>query len=239
VKKLFILTILLLISTPSVAEENLIPQQIEWEGETYTYAPHWKEYENVIYGDFDGDGVKEIAVSFMGNPKDVDIHRPFYLIYDVIDGKTKPVKTIIGNEYLGDLKVIDLERDGKKELAIFTYGEFHYTNLSIYRYELGDYRRIFDEGSACPVRLKDDAIIPQVQVGRANWGKENWCYGEGFIEDNFLWEVYTWNGEKFVYSRELSTAPQLGECGESNRCMDQFKGLMGEVTKELNKPSTK
>lgn len=220
--------ILLFFVTSIFAEANLIPQEIEWDGHVYTYDPYWKEYESCKYGNFDGDGKNEIIVSFMGQIEDTVIDRPFYLIYDVINGERKLIKTIIGNMYLGEVRIIDLEKDGQKEIAIFSSGGAHYTNLYIYRYKDGSYECIFENGSACGVEFMEKAPIPLIKLGRANWEKEGWCYA-----DEPLWEIHTWDGEKFAYREEVSTSRQLSEKEELQRYLDKVRSLTEKDEKQI------
>lgn len=221
--KSLIIPILMLLLTSSFAyaggnpKSYLIPQEFEFEGETYCYESDWTNSPDIKYGDFDGDGEKEIVVGFQARTKD-DVHVPlsFYLIYEVIDGKENLIKTITGNDYFVEVKLIDLEKDNQPEIAIFSGGGAHHTDLSIYKYTKGDYKCIFDNGSACPVELIDNTSPPQIRIGRANWEKKDWCYA-----DESLWEIHIWDGKKFVYSKKLSSSPQISENQEAQRYVDK------------------
>ena len=217
-----------------IGEENLIPQEIKWGGRTYVYDPYWKEYESLKYGDFDGDGEDEIVVSFMGQIKDSISHISFYLIYDVVDGRTQLVKEIVGREYLGEVRLIDLEKDGQKEIAIFSGGGAHSTSIYIYKYENGLYECIFKNGSACLVETDFEADRPIIKVGRAKWGTKvltesgeeiNWSYASGLHGDS-LWQVYIWNGKEFIYDEKLSTTPEISEKEEAQRYVDKVTSLL-------------
>ena len=232
------------------AEGDLIPQQIEWEGTVYNLAPWKDEHKGIRYGDFDGDGVDEIIASFRCSPEGTEYPQPFHLIYDVIDGKPKLVKTIVpDNNYLGEIRIIDLEKGGKKEIAIFTHGGTHYTSLLIYKYEQDEYKCIFEDGSACGVELMDKMLIPSIKIGRANWDSKvkledgteiNWSYSA-----EPLWEIHMWENGEFIYKPDLSSSKRLSEGEEFKRYFNEAaerlkeiegkkgKGLIEKTEKEL------
>lgn len=245
-KPLILSILILFLSSFAFAEDNLIPQEIEWKGDTYIYNPHWKEYESLKDGDFDGDGKNEIIVSFAGQMRDRSLPRPFYLIYDVINGKRKLVKTIIGNWYLGEVRIIDLEKDGQQEIAIFSHGGAHYTNLYIYKYKNDVYECIFEDGSACLIETDFEADKPVIKVGRAKWGTKiitedgeeiDWSYASGGHGDSY-WQVYVWNGKEFIYDEKSSTVSEISENEELLRYLDKAKSLMENKKQELHDKET-
>ena len=225
------------------AEGDLIPQQIEWEGTIYNLAAWEDEHKGVRYGDFDGDGVDEMIASFRCSPEGTEYPQPFHLIYDVIDGKPKLVKTIApDNNYLGEIRIIDLEKDGKKEIAIFTHGGAHYTSLLIYKYEQGEYKCIFDNGSACGVKFMDKTPIPSIKIGRANWDSKvkledgteiNWSYSA-----EPLWEIHMWENGKFTYKPDLSSSKRLSEEEEFKRYFNEATKRFKEIEGKKGKGST-
>ncbi len=225
-KILFSFFVIVFFAVPICMADELIPQQIEWEGRTYDLAPWDDRNKSVVYGDFDGDGEEEAIVNFrVVEEGDTDIQFPhvFHIIYDDVDSHPRIVKTIKSiDERLDKVLLIDLpDKQGKsrKTIAIFGSGGNHYTALEIYQYRNGDYGRIFVNGSACPVEIKEDADPLQIWVGRANWEKEGWCYADL----NYLWQVYNWDGERFNYSDELSTCIEITEEQELSRFIAQFR----------------
>jgi len=236
-KKLIIAWVIALslqLGISAIAQDTRIPQEIKFEGVTYFYDSHSKENESVKKGDFDGDGIDEIIVSFEAQEKDEFYGRPFYLIYDIIGGKEKLVKTIIGNEHLGKVQIIDLKNDNQKEIVIFSHGGAHYTNIYVYKYEDGAYECIFENGSACLVKVDFGAEKPIIKMGRANWGAKvktedgkeiDWSYADGGHGD-CLWAVYVWNGKEFIYDSKLSTASEISEEEDVQQYLDKAESLM-------------
>ena len=180
----------------------IIPDEFKYEDERYYYDSYWKNDERTLKADLDYDGKDEIVVSFAAGIKVKSLEeggknlldRPFYQIYKEAGKEYKLVKTIIGNQYLGEISVEDLSKDGRKQLVIWSHGGAHHTDLYIYEWRDGRYKRIFEDGSACEVRLEFDKKIPEIWIGREQWDKEGWSYS-----DEPFWEVYKWNGKKFEW----------------------------------------
>ena len=233
-RKVVILLVLYfcLVLVASAHSENLIPEQIEWKGKTYSLVPWNDDNKGVRYGDFDGDGSNEAIASFRGiiSEQEYPIPQPFHLIYKFVDRKPVLVKTITTiNDQLGEVRIIDLDKGGQKEIAIFCHGGAHYTDLSIYTYRLGEYRLIFHDGSACGIELKDTVVIPHIRIGRANWEEEGWSYAS-----DPLWEIYAWDGENFVYKDNLSSSRRITEKEENQRYIDKTISIMDESKESEN-----
>ena len=77
----------------------------------------------------------------------------------------------------------------------------------------GKLYNIFNNPGACPIEVDFQIEQPMIRVGRTNWEKENWDNENG----EYLWQVYLWDGEKFVYNQELSTTPEISETEEIRR----------------------
>ncbi|MBU1044511.1 MAG: hypothetical protein KJ915_08985 [Candidatus Omnitrophica bacterium] len=239
-KNCLVFTVLILfLSFPASAKDSLIPQEITWEDNTFIYDPYWKDYESVSSGDFDGDKESEIIVSFMGRVKDGTWHRSFYLIYDVINGKEKLVKTIAGNDYIGEVQIIDLEKDNQKEIAIFSYGGAHSTDFCVYKYEKGIYECIFKNSSAYPIETDFERDKPIIKIGRAKWGTKvltedgeeiDWSCASGGHGDCY-WQVYVWDGGKFTYDEKLSSTPEISEGEETQRYIDRAREVGGSAAR--------
>lgn len=138
----------------------MIPEKIEWEGEVYQYDSYWNEDETIKYGDFDGGKNREAIVSFCGRVNENLFPQPFHLIYKFNNGYPELVKTIVPiAEYLREVRIIDLDRDGQREIAVFSHAGMHFTNLLIFKYEPGEYKCIFENGSACGIELLDRVIF--------------------------------------------------------------------------------
>ena len=204
---------------------DLIPAQLEWEGRIYSLVP-WEELgKGVVYTDINGDGVDEAVASFRASTpgEEYPVPQTFHLIYEFTEGKPKLVKTIVPlDEKLNEVKSVELpSKNGVRHraLAIFGHGGAHYTSLSVYKYINEDYELIFENGSACPVEVRDGEDSVSIWVGRANWDEEGWCYAIG----EPLWQVYTWDGDAFIYNSELSTTREISEYEEVTGFVGEYK----------------
>ena len=92
-------------------------------------------------------------------------------------------------------------------LAVHGASGAHFHDLWLYRFTTGKPELLLAQGSAAGVELRPDRATgdPQVWVGIENWDDPAWSYATGVRR----WSVYTWNGEQFSLSRELSTAPWI------------------------------
>lgn len=117
---------------------------------------------------------------------------PFYQIYKKTGEGYKAVKTIMGNQYLGEMSIEDFSKDGRKQLVIWSSGGAHHADLYIYEWLNGDYKRIFEDGSACGIQTDFKATPPMIKIGKEKWNTEGWSY-----VDEPGWEIWLWDGEKF------------------------------------------
>ncbi|UCC95230.1 MAG: hypothetical protein JSW40_00350 [Candidatus Omnitrophota bacterium] len=213
-----LLVLWLLLILPVYADDvtDLIPEEIRYHGRTYAYHPQWKRFETILRGNLDNDPEEEIVVSFgtkqkirYGRRKGHPAH--FCLIYDLTGEGYKLTKTIRGDKFPGKLILEDFDKDGARELAIFTHGRRYYTTLYIYKWKSGEYDTIFKHSGKYGIDV-DLASPPTIKIGSPNVrakvttrdGKEiEWQY-----DAESLWEVYQWNGETFIYNKDLSTPPK-------------------------------
>lgn len=178
------------------------PETLIFDQRTYQQDMRFSDEEKKYFFDLDGVGEKELVWTFRAEPTDGGFPRAFTLIYG---SDKKLIKTIRGNMRPDSIELLDL--DGKKLLVIFTTGGNHYTSIAIYQYQNDDCTPVFEEGSASGVTFDKDSNPPVIKIGRGDWGKEGgWAYA-----DEPLWEVYKWNGERFVYSKDLSNTEYIGE----------------------------
>lgn len=202
---LFLFLVLLAMFVPLLSYADTIPREFEYNGEVYKYDEGFREYESTVKADIDGDGKKETIVSFQTRLGEVRVPVAFAFIFD--DDKVAPVKVQL-NDYPGEIKTYDFDKDGDEELILFSHGGMHYTHVDVYDYKNHNPVLMFENGSICPVEFSVENGVPMIKVGRAKWGEKDWSYASG----DYLWEVYVWDGRAFVYRKELSTSPKKGEC---------------------------
>jgi len=201
-----------------VAKIDDVRAYIFYHGYAYRVDKNINRKEKIINEDLDKDGIKDlIRIEILYATFEEKIARPFYLIYDYKRDKLKPIFTVKGNMVDGEIEVINIDKK-TKGLLLLSYGGNHYTNIFICKYQRGRIISLLEEGSPCPIVLDEEGGFLIVKIGRSNWGSKvkdkdgreyEWCFAS-----EPLWEVYRWNGEKFVYSKELSTVSKRGEEGE-------------------------
>jgi len=231
--KRIILICLLGIFICSTAFSSDGPKPTEWmlqdvvhEGSTYVRDPYWEEYESVTKGDINGDGKDEVVVRFRSN--DEEAPRVVTAVYDVQGDSKVLSKAIIGLEYLNRAEMLDVDKDGVKDLILYDRSGNHYTYITIYSFKDGEYRRIFENGTACYLYDIDaEKEKTQITIGRENWDDPEFCYANS--DEKSLKEVYVWNGKEFVYSRKLSTTPLLGEKKAIEMTWQKMKKNMDEM----------
>ena len=201
-----------LTSEADVSISDLIPAKIEYGGRIYLYDSHWTDEENIVRGNLDNDPDEEVVVSFGTRTKDeeeVGIPVHFWQIYDLANAEYKPVKTTSANDYPGKIVLEDLNNDGRQEIVVFSHGGAHYTNVYIYQWQKEEYKEIWSNGSACGIVLGFDSSPSTIRVGYPNFGAKVITEEGKEIEWSYasepLWQIYQWDGKRFVYSEKLST----------------------------------
>jgi len=190
-------------------KDTLIPDLVEHEGSFYVRDKYWKEYEEAIYADLDGDSEEELIVRFRTSG-DESFPTAITVIYGLNkDGRTI-AKTILGGETPNNMELSDIDKDGIKDLILYDNCGNHYTLIMIYSYKDNDYKCIFENGTACYAYEVNTKLDPaRITIGREDWEKEDFSYMVSDTES--LLEVWEWDGEKFTYSPSLSTSSLLTE----------------------------
>lgn len=143
------------------------PKKIDYNAQIYRYDPDWKNKETYLETNLDEDDEEEIIISFMGSfkpekesrkegpepftreKKEIIIieHLSFYQIYDKgADGYYQAVKILTGMDQPGWIELIKLDGYHPKAVAIYSPGGRDYLDLSIYLWQEGGYRTIFNYG---------------------------------------------------------------------------------------------
>jgi len=163
------------------------PRKIEYEDKTLTYNPTWKDQETYIEADTDNDADKEIIISFVASYKPVkDVisdkaatpfsvpkeeiplieNHSFYQIYDLgLNGHYELIKTMTGMDRLGKVEIFSLNKSKPNAIAILSPGGEHYTDLSIYQWNQGGYRLIFNQGTNQEIMIDKKKIPAVLHIG--------------------------------------------------------------------------
>jgi len=189
--------------------------QIQADG--ISYAPKENEEPVIVRADMDGDKKDEAIMAMQMYTVDAnESPRSFASALKVgEDGKAKALLMQIPlNEFLGisvddnnekTIEVMDLNDDGKTEVAIWSSGGMHYHSLIIVGMSGGKVVELFNNGSRCPVEYDPSEDKKVISVGREDWPKHSYADG------TYLEEIWTWNGKEFVYDKAKSTSPRMSE----------------------------
>ena len=172
--------------------------------------------------DLDNDGREELIVVDKQFETTEDPPIVISGLVTVFKADGSEVGSFIIRNYMGDVETISLNRDGSRQIVAWSFGGAHYTNIAIYGYNDGRLYKIFENGSAGPVKVDFEADEPIIKVGRANWEQKSWCYATG----EPLWQVYVWSGEEFIYDEDLSTTPEISEEEEVDRYVNKVMNLL-------------
>lgn len=228
---IFIAVMLLVVSLQAseisvTKDASIMPQSFEFEGKRYNVSNDFNVERNItIRHDLDQDGQIETIIGFQARNVKDEIPISFIVIGKEKNDELEPEYVIPGNEYFYTIELKDVDNDGLNEIIFWQNGGVHYTSLNILKYHNHTLKSLFSDGSACSIGIEGDVYPYKIKVGREQWEKEGWCYATG----EPLWQVYVWNGKKFIFSKELSTdSHEISENEATERYVDK-------VMKALNR----
>ena len=114
----------------------------------------------------------------------------------VINSHGRPNSFSISDKFK-DIEFISLNKDGRKQIIVWSSGQGGYTNIAIYKYKYAKLSELFKNGSIFPIKADFKADRPSIKIGRANLKQE----GVSFRNAEPLWQVYVWNGRRFVFNK--------------------------------------
>ncbi|MCX5656773.1 MAG: hypothetical protein NTZ48_00845 [Candidatus Omnitrophica bacterium] len=218
-----IFTVVLLIDSNNtlVQSKKLFTQPYE---DGLVYVPDEGVDPAIVYADMDGDKIDEIIFAYQmhsisdGKDDNGPFPRSFAYVWRADKNKNpaKMEQIIPLNELLGvsvddneahdkTMEVVDLNNDGKEEVAIWSSGGFHYDTMFIIGMRDGMVVPIFYNGSRCPIKYEPSKNKNIISVGREDWPEHS------FVDGTYLEEIWEWNGEEFVYNKDKSTSPLVTE----------------------------
>lgn len=173
------------------------PKKIESDGKIFVYAPAQDKDFPYLEANLDQDRENEIIVGFMsihkieekknereGTPpflppekdkKPVNIeYRAFYQIYDAgPGGHLILIKTISGMDGIGEIHLLRLEENMSPAVAFISPGGERYKDISIYRWQEGGFRLLFNRGTSCGIEVKPEPPV-EVRVGKCPVAESGW-----------------------------------------------------------------
>lgn len=215
-KKQLILIFLLLLPVPCLAyaKDSPYPKpEITLEGDKVIFKQEDMVYTfpstekiggegimNVLREDFDADGEKEYIIS-------VQMHTPDAVVFICkrANNNLEIQHRIDAGDRFKNIKPYDINKDGVNDLVIEGQSGERWSELKIVSRQNGRYFTLWDTGSPSGVSFETNKGNAQVRIGIPLTGeKENWTYND---EPN--WEIWTWDGKKFVYSEGKTNVSKI------------------------------
>jgi hypothetical protein len=234
-KKMIMGILMCLMAGLSFAQESWIPQEYEYKGIFYHRGqPAEGEETPEMFLDLDGDGQEEAVVDFgfaYKEGQEPEGHWGAVVIYDQKKGKWAPVKTFVSGDHMCGYEFMDVDHDGTQDLVMRAYTGNHYMLITIYSFKDGDYKKIFENGTACYLHEIDAGSNPtKIVIDREDWDNNDFDYASS--AELSLKEVYVWDGKEFVYSEDLSTTPWIGEKQAIEDTWRSMKKIMREANSD-------
>jgi hypothetical protein len=176
-------------SPENIPNKAIPPNQIEYDNVLLEYNKAWKDKEIYLEINLDNDNEKEILISFVstyypytsnelksdGEAESVKKqneqlqpieNHAFYQIYDKgSQGDYKLVKTFSGMDQLGRIEIFSLAQGKPPAIAILNPCGANSTDLSIYQYQEGGYRMLFNETSSSEIRVETQENPIAIYIG--------------------------------------------------------------------------
>ena len=150
-KKCIVIAFIFMAIGPNLLEgqEITMPNQVEYNGRTFTHAEGWGKYEEIRYADIDGDARDEIIMRIKTYQD--DFPASFTLIYDEENGGYALKETFLTGETPKSMDLADINDDGIKDLILYDHSGNHYTQIRIYSFQDGKYNCLFENGTPLEV----------------------------------------------------------------------------------------
>ncbi len=179
--------------TLKLEDNKIILQQ---EKKVYTYN-EFEGIRRVLQEDVDGDGKMEYIIGVQFRYTKVDVPYGSVLICKQKGSTLETQKQIIIGDYFKDVKLFDITKDGIMDLVIEGQSGMHLSELKIVSWQNGKYLTLLETGSGSGVFFEtDEKGNAQVKIGIPLFDKGDWSYA-----DEPDWEIWTWDGNKFVYTQ--------------------------------------
>ena len=104
----------------------------------------------------------------------------------VIDTLTLPSKVT-------KFELVDLDKKGINQLAIYSKSENNATHFLLYRLNNNQLTKMFDATSEFGIASQFEGTIPRVKIGKSRAMQQK--NSPNFVND---WDTWVWTGEKFI-----------------------------------------
>lgn len=209
-KKILTYILIAFYSCLASAAEVSLPKELSYKDATFVHAEGWEDYEEIRYADITGNGSDEAIARVFMREGSTAVPTAFTLIYELVGDRYEKVVTFRGGEYLGGMDIVDINNDSRSDIVLYDHTGNHYTVISVFIYDDGRYRQVFENGTACFLYdvVTDDGPT-RILIGRENWADKDFVYANS--TEKSLKEVWVWDGREFKYSGKLSTTKPVSE----------------------------
>jgi len=138
--------------------------------------------------DLDADRVKEIVKIEDRFEEKQDFWVEFFLPLE-----KKEISFVMPGRFT-DLEFIELNENGPKQMAIYYEDKDRLSNLVIFELRNNRLVKIFAAIGCCGIETDFSSVLARIKVGKSPSGSKDCFWG-----DASHWEVWVWQGEKFIH----------------------------------------
>jgi hypothetical protein len=173
-----------------------------------TVPPHLTEQKVVEVQRADlGPGLEDAVIVGVDAKTSNRINQAYALVYAPRDGQMQLIAELPLREHVERFQKAWVNTD-EPVLVINGISGAHFMDLWVYRFANGEPDLLFANGSAAGAEFRYDITtpVPTIWIGVEDWGDPNWSFANG----ERRWNVYTWDGDEFMYNERLSSAREMG-----------------------------
>ena len=185
------------------------PLTVELDAKTRLAVPsHLAEQEIVEIQRADlGPGMEDsVVVGLDARTKD-DLKQAYALVYARKDSAMALVAELPLRERFERIEKAWVN-DHEPVLVLNGFSGNHFMDLYVYRFAAdGQPELLYANGSAAGAEFRYDVTtpVPTIWIAVEDWSDPNW----NFANSDRRWNVYTWDGDEFIYNERLSSAREL------------------------------
>jgi hypothetical protein len=187
-----------------------LPESVEHGYITIGFSEDDRDGAEVRYVDLTGDRVEEGVVHLRGTNADTGTQVALFMVFKLVDSHYERDWSYVVGEYPEGLEILDLNGDSISEVSIRAMSGNHYSIICFVGYSEGEYRIIFENGTACfSLALSREDEVYVITIGRENWEDPEFSWSSS--GEKSLSEVWRWSNGAFHYDAEASASSLIPE----------------------------